>query len=64
MSGNISKMAFDFALTPQGWVLIEGNWRQFLSEFVFKEGLKNKFIEYANGIFNGAHSIILHRHWI
>lgn len=44
-------MGFDFAHTPRGWVLIEGNWGQFLSEFAKREGIKKKFIDYVNGEF-------------
>lgn len=36
-------VGWDFALTSKGWVLIEGNWGQFLSEFVDREGIKEKF---------------------
>lgn len=36
-------IAWDFALTDKGWVLIEGNWGRFTSEFVDKEGIKEKF---------------------
>lgn len=38
-------VGWDFALTSKGWMLIEGNWGQFLSEFVDREGIKNKFDE-------------------
>lgn len=41
-------IGWDFALTPQGWVLIEGNWGQFLSEFVDHEGIKDKFDSLLN----------------
>lgn len=36
-------VGWDFALTKNGWVLIEGNWGQFLSEFVDREGIKEQF---------------------
>ena len=36
-------IGWDFALTDNGWVLIEGNWGQFLSEWADKEGIKEKF---------------------
>ena len=36
-------IGWDFALSKDGWVLIEGDWGQFLSEFVDKEGIKDKF---------------------
>lgn len=38
-------LAFDFAYTPQGWVLIEGNWGQFLWQYATKKGLKKQFLE-------------------
>lgn len=37
-------IGFDFALTDNGWVLIEGNWGQFLGQYVSKKGIKEKFI--------------------
>jgi len=37
-------VGWDLALTDdRGWVLIEGNWGQFVSEFADKEGIKDKF---------------------
>lgn len=37
-------IGWDFALTKnQGWVLLEGNWGQFISEFADKEGIKKRF---------------------
>ena len=37
-------VAWDFALTNNGWVLIEGNsMGQFMSEFADKEGIKKEF---------------------
>ena len=41
-------IGWDFAHTANGWVLIEGNWGQFLSEFVDQEGIKEKFDKYMN----------------
>lgn len=38
-------IGWDFALTDNGWVLIEGNWGQFLSQYVDKEGLKTAFFK-------------------
>lgn len=38
-------IAFDFALTSQGWVLIEGNWGQFLWQYATKKGLKKEFLK-------------------
>lgn len=42
-------VAFDFALTDGGWVLIEGNWGIFLSEYALKEGLKDTFNKIIRG---------------
>ena len=39
-------IGFDFALTEKGWVLIEGNWGQFIGQYNNKIGLKESFIEY------------------
>lgn len=36
-------VGWDFALTKTGWVLIEGNWGQFTTEYLDKEGVKEKF---------------------
>lgn len=36
-------IGWDFALTDNGWCLIEGNWGQFLSEFVDYEGIRKRF---------------------
>lgn len=36
-------IGWDFAYTDNGWVLIEGDWGQFLNEFCDKEGIKEKF---------------------
>lgn len=36
-------IGWDFAYSVKGWVLVEGNWGQFMSEFADKEGIKNKF---------------------
>lgn len=41
-------IGFDFALTDNGWILIEGNWGQFLGQFASKKGIKYKFMEYMN----------------
>lgn len=37
-------VGWDFALSNKGWVLLEGNWGQFLSKFADKEGIKSKFV--------------------
>ena len=39
----IPYIGFDFAYTNQGWVLVEANCGQFVSEFCDKEGIKLKF---------------------
>lgn len=39
-------IGFDFALTDYGWVLIEGNWGQFVGQYVSREGIHNKFLQY------------------
>lgn len=36
-------IGWDFALTDDGWCLVEGNWGQFLSEFIDFEGIRKKF---------------------
>lgn len=41
-------VAWDFAYTSNGWVLIEGNWGQFLSQFVTGVGLKKQFVKLMN----------------
>lgn len=43
--GGHKYIAWDFAYTKNGWVLIEGNWGQFLSQFVTGIGLKEKFVK-------------------
>lgn len=39
-------IGFDFALTDDGWVLIEGNWGQFVGQYVYGMGVKERFLEY------------------
>lgn len=41
-------IAWDFAYTPKGWVLIEGNWGQFLYQFALQIGIKKKFEKLMN----------------
>ena len=41
-------IAYDFAYTEEGWVLVEGNWGQFISQFATGIGLKDQFIKYMN----------------
>ncbi|OKZ18443.1 MAG: hypothetical protein BHV81_07940 [Butyricimonas synergistica] len=42
-------VGWDFALTDNGWVLIEGNWGQFLNQYVDKVGRKEEFLKYMKG---------------
>ena len=39
-------IGWDFALSDKGWMLVEGNWGQFMSEWADKEGIKDKFDYY------------------
>ena len=39
-------IAYDFAYTDSGWIIIEGNWGQFLSQYATGKGLKNQFFQY------------------
>lgn len=48
MPGHIY-IGWDFALTEEGWVLIEGNWGQLVNQYVDKVGLKEQFMEYMYG---------------
>ena len=41
-------IGWDFALTKQGWCLIEGNWGQMINQYADKIGRKEKFVEYMN----------------
>lgn len=41
-------IGFDFALTDEGWVVIEGNWGQFLNQYVDHRGIKNEFLNYIH----------------
>lgn len=36
-------IAYDFAHTDKGWVMLEGNFGQFLGQFATQKGLKSKF---------------------
>lgn len=38
-------VGFDFALTPQGWVLIEGNWGQFFVQVATQKGIRRPFLK-------------------
>lgn len=38
-------VGWDWALTEQGWTLIEANWGQFLLQFVEKKGRKTEFLK-------------------
>ena len=39
-------IGWDFALTDAGWVLIEGNWGQFIGQYATKTGVKELFMKY------------------
>lgn len=41
-------IGFDFALTENGWVLIEGNWGQFLGQYAAKIGVRHDFLNFIN----------------
>ena len=49
-------IGFDFALTERGWVLIEGNWGQFVSQYNDKVGVKEQFVRYLKD--NICHSFL------
>lgn len=38
-------IGWDFALTKNGWVLIEGNWGQLVSQYADKKGRKKEFVQ-------------------
>lgn len=40
---NHKYIAYDFAYTEKGWVMLEGNFGQFISQFATKQGLKSEF---------------------
>lgn len=42
-------IGFDFALTDNGWVLIEGNWGQFVGQYASRKGVKQQFMKYLIG---------------
>ena len=43
-------VGWDFALSEKGWVLIEGNWGQFIcQQTCSKRGYKKEFLQYMNG---------------
>ena len=45
-------ISWDFALTDQGWVVVEGNWGQFIAQQTCsKKGYKKQFLEYMKGGF-------------
>ena len=41
-------IGFDFALTEEGWILIEGNWGQFVGQIASKKGIKKEFEQLFN----------------
>lgn len=47
---NQTYVAFDFALSDKGWMIVEGNWGDFvLQQTSLKRGLKNEFLSLLNG---------------
>ena len=42
-------IGWDLALSKGGWIVIEGNWGQFLNQYVDKKGRKREFYEYIIG---------------
>ena len=38
-------VGWDFALSDKGWMLVEGNWGQFVSQYNDHIGLKKQFFE-------------------
>lgn len=44
-------IGWDFALTDDGWVLIEGNWGQFVSQYADHIGFRENFFKYMNAGF-------------
>ena len=41
---NHKYIGFDFALTDDGWCLIEGNWGQFVGQYIERRGVKKEFL--------------------
>lgn len=41
-------VGWDFALSEKGWMLVEGNWGQFVSQYNDHIGLKKQFLELLN----------------
>ena len=39
-------IAFDFALSPDHWMLVEGNWGQISGQGAAHQGIRNEFLEY------------------
>lgn len=39
-------IGWDFALTDNGWRLIEGNWGQMVGQYATKKGVKDEFLRY------------------
>ncbi len=42
-------LAFDFAMSKDGWVLVEANWGQFLGQYTLKIGVRRRFEELMLG---------------
>ena len=41
-------IGWDFALTRDGWVLIEGNWGQMVGQYATKQGVRDLFMKYIS----------------
>lgn len=41
-------IGWDFALTPQGWCVIEGNWGQMINQYVDRKGRKADFVRFMS----------------
>ncbi len=39
-------IGWDFALTEEGWKLVEGNWGQMIGQYATKQGVKDLFLKY------------------
>lgn len=50
LSGKQVYVAFDFALSEKGWVIVEANWGDFvLQQTALKRGLKYNFLQLLKG---------------
>lgn len=51
VAANHKYIGWDFALSKGKWIVIEGNWGQFLNQYCDKVGRKEEFLEYMSGSF-------------